>query len=512
MNKHNYFIKIIVKVNNYLDSLLKKNLNKFNLFINNSLKKYLSKLSFLFEKDKLLKYLGVKRIFVFFIALFFLIFSYFSVPYVYNSEKLVSNIKSQLLKNLNLNFNLSEDYRYSIFPKPNFVFKESSFLNNVENLGEIKVYISSKNLIFPNKIKIKDIIFNKMNFNLYKENYNFFRELLINDFSKFKLIIKDSNIFYKNDEDNVLFINKINLLKYFYDFKNLENILSAENQIFNIPYKVKLRDNKYKKQIISDISFDYFNTKIENYHNYKNQEINGTIRLIYKQRKSEAFYNLNKGQFNFEYFDKSKNQNFKYNGFINLKPFFSEFLGDIDKMNLEIFLNPNSILLQLFKTGILNSKNLNISNVINVKKTSSLKDLINLVLNFKISDGLIDLNGTKFSLSDYADIKISDSLLYINEKNLILDSKITVNVNRSDEMYKNFQTPRNFRSEIKKVEFNLNYNFDQMTANLNNVKIDEKINEDINKALSEINFTMNKIQNRIFIKKLLNQAFKNYSG
>ena len=45
-----------------------------------------------------------------------------------------------------------------------------------------------------------------------------------------------------------------------------------------------------------------------------------------------------------------------------------------------------------------------------------------------------------------------------------------------------------------------------------NVKIDEKINEDINKALSEINFTMNKIQNRIFIKKLLNQAFKNYSG
>ena len=181
-------------------------------------------------------------------------------------------------------------------------------------------------------------------------------------------------------------------------------------------------------------------------------------------------------------------------------------------MNLEIFLNPNSILLQLFKTEILNSKNLNISNVINVKKTSSLKDLINLVLNFKISDGLIDLNGTKFSLSDYADIKISDSLLYINEKNLILDSKITVNVNRSDEMYKNFQTPRNFRSEIKKVEFNLNYNFDQMTANLNNVKIDEKINEDINKALSEINFTMNKIQNRIFIKKLLNQAFKYYSG
>ena len=28
MNNHNYFIKIIVKTNNYIDSLIKKNLNK----------------------------------------------------------------------------------------------------------------------------------------------------------------------------------------------------------------------------------------------------------------------------------------------------------------------------------------------------------------------------------------------------------------------------------------------------------------------------------------------------
>ena len=512
MNNHNYFIKIIVKANNYIDSLIKKNLNKFNFFINNLLKKYLSKLSFLFEKDKLLKYLGVKRILVFIIALFILIFSYFSVPYVYNSEKLITNIKSQLLKNLDLDFNLSENYSYSIFPKPNFTFQESSFLNKVENLGEIRVYISSKNLIFQNKIKIKDIIFNKMNFHLNKENYNFFRELLINDFSKFTLIIKNSNIFYKNNEKDVLFINKINQLKYFYDFKNLENILSANNELFNIPYKIKLTENQYKKQIVSNISFDDLNLKLENYHNYKNQEKNGIVKLIYKQKKSEASYNLNKGQFNFDYSDKSKNQNFKYNGFINLKPFFSESLGNINKMSFEIFLNPNSILLQLFKTGILNNKNLNISNVFNVHKTSSLKNLINLVLNFKISDGLIDLNGTKFSLSDYADIKISDSLVYTNENNLILDSKITINLNRSDEIYKNFQTPRKYRNEIKKVEFDLNYNFDRMTANLNNVKIDETINEDVNKVLSEINFTMNRIQNRIYIKKLLNQVFKNYSG
>ena len=95
---------------------------------------------------------------------------------------------------------------------------------------------------------------------------------------------------------------------------------------------------------------------------------------------------------------------------------------------------------------------------------------------------------------------------------IILDSKVTINVNRSNEIYKNFQTPRKFRNEIKKVEFNLNYNFDRMAASLNNVKINEIIIKDINKVLSEINFTMNRIQNRIYLKKLLNQAFKIYSG
>ena len=94
---------------------------------------------------------------------------------------------------------------------------------------------------------------------------------MINDFSKFSLIIKNSN-FFNNKENDILFINKINQLEYFYDFKNLENILSAENEIFNIPYKLKLRDNKYKKQIISDVSFDDFNFKLENYHNYRNQK------------------------------------------------------------------------------------------------------------------------------------------------------------------------------------------------------------------------------------------------
>ena len=159
MNRHNYFVKILNKLNNFINSLLKKNLNKLN---------------FIFEKDKLLILLSFKRIFVFFLVLFFSIFSYLSIPHLYNSENLVNNIKNQLSKNLNLNFNLSNNYNYNLFPLPNFIFKDSSFLDQGENLGEIKVYTSPKYLFFPSQIKTEDIIFDKMNFNLSNKNYDFF--------------------------------------------------------------------------------------------------------------------------------------------------------------------------------------------------------------------------------------------------------------------------------------------------------------------------------------------------
>ena len=197
MNNHNYFVKILAKLNNFINSQLKKNLNKLN---------------FLFEKEKLLAFLSFKRIFLFNLVLIFAFFSYLSAPHLYDNKKLVVNIKNQLSENLNLDFNLSNDYKYNLFPKPNFEFKADLFLNQVESSGKIKVYISPKYLLFSNKTEIEDVIFNKINFNLNKTNYNFLLRLLNSNFSNFDIKIKNSNIFYKNNEQDVLFINKIKFL------------------------------------------------------------------------------------------------------------------------------------------------------------------------------------------------------------------------------------------------------------------------------------------------------------
>jgi hypothetical protein len=457
-------------------------------------------------------FMSFKRTFTFLFVLFFFVFSYLSVPYLYKGNKLVNNIENQLLKNLNINFNISDNLSYSLFPKPNFTFKEVSFLNQVKNLGEMRVYISIKKLLFPDKIKIEDITLNKVNFNFNKENYNFFIDLLNNDFSNFTLKIKNSNIFYRNIENDVLFINKIKQLKYYYDTKNLENILIADNEIFNLPYNIEFKYDISKEKMINIININSLNLKIENSLIYKNFEKDGLIKFIYNKKKSEAKYNFNKSFFKFNFYDKSLNKNFVYNGIINIKPFFSELSGNVKEINSDLLFNPNSVLVQILKSKVLNNKNLNINTFIKAEQILFYKNLINLVFKMQISEGLIDINETQFKWLSYVDFEISDSLLHVKNNNLVLDALIKIKINDHNEVYKFFQTPRNYRKEIKKIEFNFNYNFDQLTANLNDIKVDELINQKVNKTLNQFILKDNKLQNRIYIKSLVNKAIKFYAG
>ena len=82
------------------------------------------------------------------------------------------------------------------------------------------------------------------------------------------------------------------------------------------------------------------------------------------------------------------------------------------------------------------------------------------------------------------------------------------------DFYFDFVSPYSFlaHKEIRKIEFNLSYNFDQFTIKLNDIKIDNLINKEINKNLNLLILKDNKLQNRIYLKNLVNQAIKDYAG
>ena len=100
-----------------------------------------------------------------------------------------------------------------------------------------------------------------------------FIDLLKNDYSNFEFEIKNSNIFYNNIKDDILFINKINKLKYYYDKKKFSNFIIAENEIFNISYFMKIQNNFENKKIKNSINSDLLKLKIKNQFSYENIEL-----------------------------------------------------------------------------------------------------------------------------------------------------------------------------------------------------------------------------------------------
>jgi hypothetical protein len=319
-------------------------------------------------------------------------------------------------------------------------------------------------------IVIKDVVLENTNFNFNKKNSGFFIKLLDNDFLESSFVIKNSNVFFKDMEGEVLFINKIIDMEYYYDPKELKNIINSKNEIFNIQYHFRSYKSEEKK-IFSRINLDFPKLQIENELNYNNTKKKGSTNFVFQRKKSRATYELNKNIFSFNYYDKLSDPNFNYKAKINLNPFFSNIRGNTNEINLSSLFNTNQFFTQLLKTEILNNKNLNFDLSIKANEITNYQPFVNLFLNSKIQEGLIDIDKTKFSWNDFADFEISDSLLYVNQNQLILDGKLVIYIKNYNEIYKFLQMFKNSRPELKKIEFYFNYNFDERVISSSNIKI-----------------------------------------
>jgi len=332
------------------------------------------------------------------------------------------------------------------------------------------------------------------------------------DFKNNSFEIRDSNVFFKTEDDEVLFINKIINIKYFYDLKNLNNIVVLKNEIFNIPYQLKLSDDKTIKKIFSELRLNLFKLKIENELDYSNNIKKGSTRLVINQNKSSGSYVVNKNSFIFSLFDKANTSNFLYKVKIEFNPFYSKLQGSTKEIDLSTLFNSNALLAELLKSEILNNINLNFNLDINANKFRKYQGFNDIFLNSKIKEGLIDIDNTKFYWKDYAKFKILDSLIHVKNSELVLDGKLEIIIKNSQEIYKTLLTPKNYRTEIEKIELNFNYNFDQKILKLNDIRVDNVINKNVGNILKNLFVRSDKLQNKIYFKNMINKAIKSYAG
>ena len=496
MSKTNFFVKHLKDINNFINNLLEKNLNKLNF----------KNLSFLIKNNKII---------LTFVALIVVFVSYLLLPTFYKQTEISEELKTELQNKFNLNFKFSENIKYNFFPRPHFTTSNSTISKNQNEISQIqnlKIYISLDNLFSLKNILVRDVKIENANFNLNKDNYDFFSQLLNKSFKNGNLQIKNSNIFFKNFDGEVLFINKILKMKYYFEPKDFKNIIYSDNEIFNIPYSMESFFNEDKSKIFTNINFVLVKLKIENELSLNNENNFGKSVFIANKFKRKIEYKFEKNNFKFHVFDKIDQPNITYKGRLNFKPFYANFEGKADQINLNYLFGSNAVIAQLLKTEIFNNKNIDFSLNINADKIYNNYNFRNIKLKSKIQDGLIDTDKTKFEWRDFADFELLESLIFVKNGELVLDGKLKININNYNEIYKFLLTPKNYRKKIDQIELNFNYNFDQNLAELKDIKIDNKINLNVNKILNNVVLKKDNLQNKIYFKNLLNEAIKNYAG
>ena len=223
-------------------------------------------------------------------------------------------------------------------------------------------------------------------------------------------------------------------------------------------------------------------------------------------------YKIEKNSVDFHIFDKIDQPEVTYKGKFNFKPFFANLEGSLDEINLNYLFDNNAIVTQLLKTEIFNNKNIDFDLKINAKNVHDNFNFKNIILKSKIQDGLIDTDNSKFEWKNFVDFELLESLIFVRNGELVLDGKLKINVKDYNEVYKFLLTPKNYRNKIDQIDLNFTYNFDQNIAALKDIKIDNKINENINKILSNVILKKNDLQNKIYFKNLLNEAIRSYAG
>ena len=331
-----------------------------------------------------------------------------------------------------------------------------------------------------------------------------------NNFKDIKFEILNSNIFYRNLENEVLFINNILNAKYIYDINESKNILYSKNNIFNLPYLIQLFNNEDQKKLNSKIKIKSLDLEIENQFLRGKKFNTGLSEFNFSNSKSIAKYKTNKNYFEFKLFDKALKSKFSYNGKLNFRPFHSNLEGSAIEIDFSHLFSTNGVIKQFLKTEILNNKNIDFKLDISVNKIKNFDNFVNIFLKSKIEEGLIDLDETNFSWKNHVNFNLIDSLIYIKDGKLVLDANSEIDIINSDEVYKFLLTPKNLRKKINKMNLNFTYLFDDKVININDIKVDGILNENLNNNFNQILLKDNNLQNKIYFKKLLNHAIRSY--
>ncbi len=491
-------------------NLLKK-LKKQILSINDSIESNFNKLNYFKSNYRKFKLSRNNRVFLTCATVLLLSLSYFLIPTLFNKNIIQTEIKNQILKKYDIDVKFNEQIYYGLLPKPHFLAKNLSIIHDEKEIAltkNLKIFIPISKFFQFNSIIVNDLIFNKTDFNINLNDLNFFEKFLKTEPNANKIQIKNSNIFFKDKNDEVLFINKINNSSFYYDFNSLMNILSSKNEIFNVPYKLSISNDRFNKKVYGEFNSKKIRLTINNEVDYDKIFKTGILNILFINKDTSLNYEIKKDSLNFI----SKNTNNSYEGKVYFKPFYFSANFNYDGLSSKNLFNENSILLDLVKSEIFNNVNLNIDLNFNVKDIVNINELNNLELKLGIQEGFISFSDSKIMWKDDLEILLKESVLNYDKDQISLIGKIIININDKDDFYSSYQVKKLYRKDIENIKFDFVYNLNKNIINFDNVKIDNLSNSKIDNFVNDFNSNTAKRLNKIIIKNFIGNFFRIYAG
>ena len=496
MSKHNFF---------------SKGLKKHFLSINNTIESYFNKLKFFILNFKKIKSQYNNKGFIIFGIFFILILGYFLLPTIYDNKIIQSKIKDQIYNQYNVEIKFNEKVKYALFPRPYFYTNNLSILDKKKTIAEVKkfkTFISSDSFLKLNHVNIKDVIFNDSEFSLNKDNINFFKKLFLRKPNKNNIIIKNSTVFFKNLSDEVLFLGKINTSKFFYDEKKLNNNLISKNEIFNLPFLLKLENDDLKDRLLVELESKKIRLDVINEIDFSEEIKNGTLDISIINKRTLINYFLDDKSLSFS----SKDKKNSYNGKVDFKPFFLNADFNYENLNLKNLLDNDSFLIEIIRSEVLNNKNLNLKIKFFLKNIINLQQLNSLKLNIEIIEGDINFSNSHIMWNDDLKISLKNSLLSYDKNQINLIGKVIINFKNIEDFFSSFQIKKINRKEVKEIEFDFVYNINNKEINFDNPRIDKNSNLNVEKFIQSFNLENKKFFNKITFKNFVNNFFGAYAG
>jgi len=483
---------------------MKKIVKIFNNIIKKTIFKVENKTNDKFHVSNFSKYI------IAIIAVLFIYIFYLSIPLLYDKNWVQNKIVSKLSDEFNINLSNSFDISYRILPKPHYLIKDTK--TTLAEIKDLNVYISQNNFFNKDSIRINEVVIEEANFSLLNDNFKTIYKNSENKFSKNKIKINNSNIFFMNNLNKVISIIKISNASLFFDEKNLSNLFDLKGEIFNIPFELNYQNiiNSQKKIRIEapDLQLEVINKFFK-----KDEDLSGgTNNTSILSSSINTKYNIKDQTIIFQS-DGSRvyNSKINYNGQLAINPFDLNLKINLYNYKISNLFTSNSIINEFIRSGLLFNENISVHTLVNIKSTKKGEIFNEAKLELRVLNGKISFDNSIFINNNIGLIEVSNSDLFLENDKLFLNSNLSIDIKDTDRLFSFLNTSKKARKNIKNIKLNIIYDFLSNEIAFKNIKIDDNEVSDQFNNIAE-GFIDNNSNNLTKSRKLLNELISLYEG